>query len=167
MVGTLLRVIGAAALGAAVAGSFMITRYLALLEAGIDQDVRTVARIVEVQQAVMEQNQALEEVAAATASIGRGLDQVLAATEAIHANVLGVKEANRSTLAINNAMEVSNGVAAREMARVAASLGEMNGAAGRVEGELAALRATTAADVDWLDAIRFNTAAMNARTPGW
>ena len=165
--GKWLRLIVAGVLGAVAAGSFVITGYLARLEAGIQQNVTAAQALVETQKAVRDRNAVLTDMVAVTNRMGAGLDVVLDRSQAIELGVQAVSEANRATLVLNRAAQQNNAASAQEMARVLAALKGMNRSASAIDDYLAALRDTVAADVDALSAIGSNTARMNVKTPGW
>jgi hypothetical protein len=154
-------------LGGVTAGSFVITGYLARLEVGIDQNAAALGQTVQAQRAILRQNELLDEMLLVTGRLSHGLNQVLAVTEAIDAQVLVVRDANAATLQLNRAVEGHNAAAAQDLARVAAALAGMNQSASAIDQYLTSLSQTATADVDYLNAIAINTARMNARTPGW
>jgi hypothetical protein len=165
MVGSVARVVGAVLLGAAVAGSFVITRYLSLLEGGIDRDLASVDRIVTAEEAIQKQNAVLTDMVLVTERIGTGLDGVLESSQSIQGQVQAVGAANRATLELNHALESNNGAAASQLTKVVQNLQQMNASAAAIDQYLSALRGTAAGDVQALEAIAANTARMNLKTP--
>ena len=159
------RVVTAVVLGAAVAGSFVITRYLALLEQGLQRDVTAVERIAQVEREIQKQNAVLTDMVTVTKRIDTGLDGVLQVSSKIGDQVVAVGVANQETLRINGALSANNSAAAAELNKVVAALQQMNASAAAIEQYLAALRETVTSDVAALDAIAANTARMNAKTP--
>lgn len=165
LIGPTLRVAAAAILGVAVAGSFAVTGYLARLERGIGHNVTAARAVLTAQQVILDRNAALREMAEVTGRIGGGLEGLLATSGDISRQIGVMEEANRSTLALNEAMEGNNAASARDLRRVVAALKEMNQSAAGIRDSLAALASTARADVDYLEAIRVNTARMNKATP--
>lgn len=169
MLGSVVRVAVAALLGVAVAGSFTITRYLSLLEGGIQRDLTAIDKIVAVEKAIGQQNAVLTDMVGVTRRIGGGMDGLLALSDRIDDHVKAVVEANRAALEYNGAVEANNEAAARELERVVAALQRMNASAADIEEYLGALGQTAAGDVEALEAVAANTARMNLKTPevGW
>jgi methyl-accepting chemotaxis protein len=165
MVGSIARVVGAVLLAAAVAGSFVVTRYLSLLEGGIDRDLASVDRIVVAEQAIQKQNDVLTDMVQVTNRIGQGMGGVLETSQAIAGRVQAVGEANRATLELNHALETNNGAAAAQLTAVVEHLKQMNASAAAIDQYLAALKGAAAGDVDALQAVAANTARMNIKTP--
>ncbi|MDF2630902.1 MAG: hypothetical protein K0R39_4733 [Symbiobacteriaceae bacterium] len=165
MLGQVAKVVCAVVLGAAVASSALITRYLTLLENGIRRDIEAVDKIVAVEREIQRQNDVLTDMVATTQRIGTGLDGVLATTERIHSSVAAVGVANRSTLELNTRLESDNGAAARELSRVVASLQAMNQSTTAINQYLKELAAVVDDELDALSAVASNTARMNLKTP--
>lgn len=165
MTGTIFRVVGAILLGAAVAGSFVITRYLSLLEGGIRRDIDAVDRIVAVEKEIQKQNDVLTDMVATTKRIGTGLDGVLATSDRIRGSVASVGASNRSTLQLNGKLESDNAAAAAELARVVAALRSMNQSSSAIDQYLVGLQEIVDGELDALRAISANTARMNLKTP--
>jgi hypothetical protein len=165
MYGSIARVIGAVLLGAAVLGSLVISRYLALLEGGISRDLDSVDRIVTVEKEIQHQNDILNDMVATTQKIGTGLDGIVDTSSSIQNEVVAVGAANRTTLQLNGGLETNNGAAAQQLSRVVAALKAMNQSTSAIDSYLSDLNDTVAGDVDALEAISANTARMNAKTP--
>jgi hypothetical protein len=165
MTGQIAKVVGAVLLGAVVAGSALITRYLTLLENGIRRDIEAVDKIVAVEKEIQKQNDVLTDMVATAQRIGTGLDGVLATTERIHGSVVAAGASNRSTLALNLQLESDNAAAARELSRVVASLQAMNQSTNAINQYLSDLAAVVDVELDALTAIAANTARMNLKTP--
>lgn len=164
MFGSVARLITAATLGAAVAGSLSITHYLTALEEGIEQNVVAARAPVEAQKAIRDRNAVLGEMVAATNRISVGLDGALEQSVAIRGHVGAVGEANRATLGLNRSMAGHNEAAATDLEGVIAGLRSMNGSAAAIREYLRELRSVAAADVDYLESIAVSTARMNAKT---
>lgn len=165
MTGQILKIVGAVLLGAVVAGSALITRYLTLLENGIRRDIEAVDKIVAVEWEIQQQNDVLTDMVATAERIGAGLDGVLATTERIHGSVVAVGASNRATLALNMKLESDNAAAARELSRVVASLQAMNQSTNAINQYLSQLAGVVDDELDALSAIAANTARMNLKTP--
>ncbi|HYG60491.1 MAG TPA: hypothetical protein VD902_20660 [Symbiobacteriaceae bacterium] len=165
MFANIARIVGAVLLGAAVAGSFVITRYLSLLEGGIQRDLAAVERIAQVELEIQKQNEILTDMVAVTQRIDAGLDGVLTTSRQIGTQVVSVGEFNRDTLRINGVLKGNNAAAAAEMNKVVAALQEMNASASAIDRYLVLLRDTVGGDVSALEALAANTARMNAKTP--
>jgi hypothetical protein len=165
MTGQIAKVVGAVLLGAVVAGSALITRYLTLLENGIYRDIEAVEKIVAVEREIQQQNDVLTEMVATTERIGAGLDGVLAGAERIRGSVVAVGAANRTTLTLNRELESDNAAAARELNRVVASLQAMNQSTNAINQYLSELAGVVDVELDALTAIAANTARMNLKTP--
>jgi hypothetical protein len=165
MIPHIAKVVGAVLLGAVVAGSALITRYLTLLENGIYRDIEAVEKIVAVEREIQKQNDVLTEMVATTERIGVGLDGVLATTERIRGSVVAAGAANRTTLALNWELESDNAAAARELSRVVASLQAMNQSTNAINQYLSELAGVVDVELDALTAIAANTARMNLKTP--
>lgn len=165
MTGQIARMLGAVLLGAVVASSMGISRYLSLLEGGIRRDIDAVERIVAVEKEIQKQNDVLTDMVATTKRIGTGLDGVLASSDRIGASVVAVGASNRATLALNGQLEADNAAAARELARVVAALKGMNQSATAIDQYMRNLSTVVEGELDALQAIAANTARMNLKTP--
>ncbi|HYF92139.1 MAG TPA: hypothetical protein VD969_07815 [Symbiobacteriaceae bacterium] len=165
MYGKIARIVGAVLLGAMVAGSFVITRHLSLLEGGIRRDIDAVDRIVAVEKEIQKQNDVLTEMLSTTQRIGTGMDGVLATSEQIAGAVVSVGAANRTTLQLNGKLEADNAAAAAELNRVVAALQAMNQSSAAIDQYLLGLHEIVGGELDALRAIAANTARMNLKTP--
>lgn len=165
MIGNIARIVGAVLLGAVVASSMGITRYLSLLEGGIRRDIDAVERIVAVEKEIQKQNDVLTDMVATTKRIGSGLDGVLTTSERIRGSVVAVGASNRSTLQLNGRLESDNAAAAAELARVVAALKGMNQSSAAIDQYLVGLKGIVSGELDALRAISANTARMNLKTP--
>jgi hypothetical protein len=166
MISFVIRLTLAIALGAAVVGSFMITRHLRTLEQGIVQNERGLGEAIKAQRVIKEQNELLPKMAAAVERLAAGLDRAIAASREIRIEIREVSEANRVTLQINGELERSNRSAEAQMVQVVDSLRRLRQTAALIQGYLTALRDTAANDLDRMKAIAANAARMNLRTPG-
>ncbi|HWI65348.1 MAG TPA: hypothetical protein VNT75_26245 [Symbiobacteriaceae bacterium] len=165
MYGQIARILGAVLLGAVVASSLGISRYLSLLEGGIRRDIDAIDRIVAVEKEIQRQNDVLTDMVTTTKRIGTGLDGVLATSERIHGSVVSVGASNRSTLQLNGKLEADNAAAARELSRVVAALKGMNQSSAAIDQYLSSLSEVVDGELDALRAIAANTARMNLKTP--
>ena len=146
--------------------TMMTTYHLMRIDSGLKESLESTERLVEIQEAIIEKNDALAGVVETTKKMDAQLQATLGATKQVHANITQINELNAATLEVNKGMAVLGAHTGTGLQDVSGGLGTLNSSVNELKKALEELGLLIRDDRSNLAKIRSYTEQMNRKVPG-
>jgi predicted dinucleotide-utilizing enzyme len=142
------------------------TVYLAKIDYGLRSSLQSTHQLAEIQNSIIEKNNALNGLASTARQMNRQLGATLVVTEQIDVNIGAINHLNKATLDINQTLVSTGQHSHTNLTGVAQQLAKLNQSISAISQSIGGLDSILASDAAALNDMKLQTDRMNSKVPG-
>ncbi|MBL0385282.1 hypothetical protein JJB07_01370 [Tumebacillus sp. ITR2] len=160
------KILGLGVLIVLLADTMLTTHALKKIDRGLDQSLDSTSRMIQIQEAIVQKNAALDDVIQTTQVMDTQLSATLTATQNVQTHIDTIVQLNDQTLKINQSLAGLGGDGQKTLEGISTDMGKLHTSAGELYTALTKLQATVKRDSTNMAAMRGYADQMNAKVPG-